>query len=109
MARPSDEYRFIQEPKVDPHERGFEVHGDTRFPGNYTIQRKMIVSVYNKSTHWRPEEELDRMGEINEAYHKNEHRRLKSLIDDTKEMFGKAPDRVASMWNEVLEIYEKGL
>ena len=111
IRAPSEEYRFyqdrLQQSASNPR---WTIRGDPDYPGHYTIEGTNIVDAYNKSVHWRSDDELNRMGQINEAYHKNEDRRLRSLIEDTKIRFqANVAEKVSKMWKGVFEAYEKGL
>jgi len=74
------EYRFYQDILGDPTRNQFTVRGDPNYAGNYVVNGKMIVELYNSSTHDRPGVELNRMGEINEAFHAGLWRLAKSAM-----------------------------
>lgn len=107
---PSRGFGFFQE-RTQVHNRmENQIRGDAdpTYAGNYTVGGGPIVDEYNKSTHWRSSDELNRMGEINEAYHKKNKMKLTELIADTKKKFqDHASHKVASMWSDVFQAYSK--
>ena len=107
IGRPSEPYRFYQDILGDPSRNQYTVRGDTRYPGNYTVKGKMIVSIYNSSTHDRDSSELNRMGEINEAHHTGDSDRKDALIEDTRTRFQENSGPVISqMWDDVFAAYQ---
>ena len=110
VNEPSEQYRFYQDRLKDPSTPKWIIRGDPKYPGHYTVEGTMIVGVYNKSNHWRSQDELTMMSQINEAFFLNQDRRLKALIAEAKERFQEhAHDKVSRMWSDVFTAYEKGL
>ena len=108
IREPAEDYRFYQDRLARPPR--WEVRGDPDYPGNYTVEDEFIVDKYNASTHWRSQDELNMMGLINEAYHRNEDRRLAALLKEAAEKFqANAAPSVAGMWKKVFKLYRKGI
>ena len=101
------EYRFYQDILGDPTRKQFTVRGDPNYAGNYVVNGKMIVELYNSSTHDRPGVELNRMGEINEAFHRHQTQQLNSLIQDTRMAYQQnAAPGIVAMWDDVFSAYQ---
>jgi hypothetical protein len=106
-SKPAEEYSFHEGPLGEPRDDRPMVYGDARNRGNYMIGGQYIVDIYNESRHGRKKDELQRMGEINEAFHKKDFERMRDLIESTrKEYQTGAPPKVQEMWKKVFAAYE---